>query len=513
MKKGSKLCASIVVVVCLLTIGCSSDNGSDHSDHPKIVQLRAGDFEKRRCRFFSPDGETAECGYLHVLENRNEANSRTIKIAVAILKSTGLNPEPDPVIYLSGGPGGPALVDIDFYRNATYEMRQKRDVIIFDQRGVGFSEPSLNCYSVRPDLTGQLSFEQNCYDRFKAQGVDFSGYNSTQSASDIEDLRVALGLDQINLFGVSYGTKLALHYIRDFGEHVRSAILDSVVPLEVNIYEESVVKVDNAFTVFFQACEQDAACNTAFPQLETMFYELVAGLNETPAEIALTIQGVVHDIVITGDDFISFLFQALYSERWITQLPLCIASASAGNFDPLIPFLENLYDYNRDFSQGMHLSVRCNEEVPFNRIEICQANLDNYPLIGSAFESSLAIYDTCDFWDSGIPDPLDNAPVDSNVPALILSGEFDPITPPAYGLQVAEKLSNSYAYSFSGLCHGVAFGGDCAMQMALHFLDDPVQDPFDECYDFLAGPVFETDIQVAAKRAVKNMRKPSFWIP
>ncbi|MCA9957049.1 MAG: alpha/beta fold hydrolase, partial [Anaerolineales bacterium] len=341
-------------------------------------------FESADCQFAVPAGRDVACGYLTVPENRNDvANGRTVRLHVAIFASESSNPAPDPIIYLEGGPGGDALETVPL----AFEMRfspflADHTFIMFDQRGTGYSEPSLACPELI-DLTletldDDLSIEEGqqlqldalteCHDRLVDEGVDLTAYNSAESAADVADLRVALGYDEWNLYGISYGTRLAQTIVRDYPEGIRSVILDSTYPLAANLQTETAVNADRAFSVFFAGCAADAACAEAYPDLDQVFADLVDELNANPLTINVfnLADGQSYDALIDGDTMVSLLFQALYSVELTPIMPKLIFDVRDGRTTDVVTILSSLLAQQEFSSQGMQLSVQCNEEISFS---------------------------------------------------------------------------------------------------------------------------------------------------
>ena len=255
-------------------------------------------FEPADCWFDEPQGQTVECGYLIVPEDRaNPSNDKTIQLAVARFKSDSSNPQPDPIVYLEGGPGGSPLRSYMPVFNVYFApFLEKRDLILLDQRGTGYSQPALDCREyydwalsvLDQDLSVEESEQQGnaaslaCRERLVGSGVNLAAFNSAENAADVNDLRVALGYEQLNLYGISYGTRLALTVLRDFPQGLRSVVIDSVVPLQSNLYTEIPGNGARAFELLFEACATDAACSAAYPDLRGVFFDLVDQLNDKP---------------------------------------------------------------------------------------------------------------------------------------------------------------------------------------------------------------------------------------
>ncbi len=471
------------------------------------------EFEATACEFAVPPGRDVECGFLTVPENRNDvANGRTVRLHVAVFASDSANPAPDPIIYLEGGPGGDALETVPL----VFEMRfapflADHTFIMFDQRGTGYSEPSLACPEM-VDLTldtldDDLTLEEGqaltlealteCRDRLLADDVDLTAYNSAESAADVADLRVALGYDEWNLYGISYGTRLAQTIVRDYPEGIRSVILDSSYPLAANLQTETAVNADRALSVFFAGCDADEACAAAYPDLAQVFADLVDELNAEPVSVEVfnLADGQQYDALVDGDTLVGLLFQALYSVELTPIMPKLIYDVRDGRTNDLVTILSSLLVQQEFASQGMQLSVQCNEEISFSTPgEFTPA--PNFPYLNPLFEASAVTgqfgFAVCDLWQAGQADAIENEPVTSDIPTLILAGEYDPITPPSWGESVGEQFSNSYYFEFPGVGHGASVSGDCPLGITLEFVADPTAAPDAACIADMGAPVFVT---------------------
>lgn len=478
--------------------------------HPARAQ-RSGEvprFEPDECPFEIPYGERIECGYLVVPESRSDPDGPTIRLAVAILKSYSNNPAPDPVVYLEGGPGGSALDGVDFWAGTSFQ--EKRDFILVDQRGTGYSEPSLHCpefdelYS--DTLDDLLEDEEElrlyeeaaraCHDRLVAEGINLAAYNSVESAADLADLRRVLGYEAWNLYGISYGTRLAQTIMREHPEGIRSVILDSTVALPAQAYEEGPDLAARAFGALFAGCAADPGCRTAFPDLEARFYEFVGRADEKPITVRITnpYNGKRIGMPLTGDDLLDTLFGALYDSSLIPFLPLMLNRAIQGDTRMLATYIELDLEYEAetDFSAGMYYSVECYEEVPFNDPAVATRASEAHPEL-SGFLVNDADFSVCPMWGVDEAPPLENEPVRSAIPTLVLAGEYDPITPPRWGQLAAETLANGTFYMFPGLGHGATIS-DCPERLAVAFVDNPNGKPRDICMKEMESPDFVTDL-------------------
>jgi pimeloyl-ACP methyl ester carboxylesterase len=466
-------------------------------------------FETAACPVEVPAGEAAECGYLTVPETRSGASGRTIRLAVMVLKSRTAEPEPDPVVYLEGGPGFSALGlmpdGIDWFA----PFLERRDVVLIDQRGVGFTEPRLDCPEVdaarlelfqQPDpdvlAEGQVAAALACHARLVAEGHDLGAYTSAASAADVADLVRVLGYRQVNLYGISYGTRVALLMIRDHPEVVRSAVLDSAVPPQVNDVLDIPRNIDRALEVLFAACAAEAGCAVRYPDLETRFDVLVAMLNATPARIPVTdpASGATYTLVMTGDLFVGIVFQLLYYVDAIPQLPLMIAAVEGGAYDVLVPILTQLLATLGEGDTGASFSIVCAEEIGFNSIEEAEAEAGASPRVGGYWRTDVIngvpLFAVCEGWNAPAPAVVEEAPVATDLPVLVLAGEFDPITPPAYGQVTVETMPSGTYVEFPGLGHAVTFQSPCPQGIAVAFVDAPEREPETGCVAEMTGPVF-----------------------
>lgn len=469
------------------------------------------------CWFEVPVGDTIECGLLTVPAARDAsgaaiAEAGTIDLAFAVFRTPADDARPDPIVYLEGGPGGNALQAVELVFNSRFRLyTENRDLIIFDQRGTGYSQPALTCPELSEltlemlddDLSREESLDLSrevlleCRDRLVAEGADLASFNSRESAADLDDLRQALGYDTWNLLGVSYGTRLALTAMRDYPEGIRSVVLDSAYPLEADLYQDVIYSADRAFRKLFDGCAADSDCAAAFPDLEARFYALVDKLNETPAAMPITNPATnqTYDAIFNGDGLIGLVFQMLYQTNIIPTLPVLIDQIDREDYSTLA-LLQGSLLQNLDFvSIGQQLAVQCHEEASF-RLTEARDRADIPAQLQAAFDYAatlgLAIYTVCDAWQAGAADAIENQPVSSDIPTLVLMGEYDPVTPPAYGEAVHEALPNSYLYQFPGYGHGVSLTGvGCPADMVLAFYDSPTEAPDAACIDSLSEPAFE----------------------
>jgi pimeloyl-ACP methyl ester carboxylesterase len=469
--------------------------------------LEAAAFSEKKCDFDVPLGAEAVCGTLRVPEDWDEPDSKKqVRLAVAIVHSGSRNAAPDPVVILSGGPGQGLTEGINFsYDDLVAPLLANRDVILVDQRGTGASTPSLSCHEVYGDedfeydfdeespdeeplepvswggnLTRELEGVDDCRRRLDRR-VDTSAYNTRNIARDVETLRSALGYDRWNLWGTSYGTKVALEVIREYPEGVRSAVLDSAFPPEANIYTEGPWNLERALEALFVECAAESRCDRRYPQLDEAFERVVKRLRRSPVDVVLDPEYDDYTVHVDEGGFVAAVRASLYSSTASAYLPAMIFQADKGDFYGAAYGVEAITFASPDISYGMHLAVQCTEEMsPLSQDSIDEA-VDAHPLLASYSGPSISfIREACTGW-GGDPHPLNDEPVVSNVPVLAIAGQFDPVTPPGWGRGVISRMEHGHFVEFPGMGHAVGLSEACPFQIADDFFADPRKAPDTSC--------------------------------
>jgi pimeloyl-ACP methyl ester carboxylesterase len=440
-----------------------------------------------------------------VPEDRSIPGGNQVELHVAIYKSRNPNPLPDPLFYLTGGGGGNELQNGSRYLDDGNEaILDQRNFIMFNQRGTKFTDPWLQCDHLSVfyyDLafegithteaaTREVAFMKGCWDNFVEQGINLDMYNTARNADDLNDLRIALGYDDINIYGTSYGTRYALYFMRIYGEHVRSAIIDSVFPPQIHFFSQDPVNVYKTFKNIFDQCEADAYCSQQYPNIEAVFYDLITKLNANPRYIPVS--GSPNLLPYDGIDMLSAVYYYPYLGQ-AGSVPAAIFKASKGNFediDPFIPYAKGLGGTDT-IAIGVQNSILCREEAPFDSHESLQEALSGLPPRFSQAYDTTYWSDLCEVWDVSPANPIEKEAVVSEIPTLILSGEFDPITPPHWGFLAGETLANSYYYEFPNHGHGIMRSDKCGFDIGLQFLNDPTIEPDSSCLDDISGIQFE----------------------
>ncbi len=405
----------------------------------------------------------------------------------------------DATIYLDGGPGA-ATLDLLWTSFGSLHGPQTgpRDYLVFDQRGVGLSEPSLACPELDEvelaEIAGELApgteaevvlaATADCRDRLTRAGVDLEAYNSVASANDVEAIRGLLGYDQLNLLGISYGTRLAQTYVRQYPGSVRSMVLDSIVPVEADLWSNLAAEAQGAYEQLFRGCAADPGCNEANPDLENRFFALLDRLDAEPIEVEYRnlVDGTTVPAVVDGDDVLGLVFQALYDRSAFSLVPGMVGEVEAGDHDT-VEFLGSIGVTNLPYSaSGMQLAVECNEEIAFESAADLVANAPTgpgYERLGE-LDGEATLFDICEVFGSGSAPDVEAEPVVTDVPALLLAGAYDPITRPGNADVVAANLGNHVSFLFPNEGHGIA-PTECGAELVAAFLAEPTAEPDSSC--------------------------------
>jgi pimeloyl-ACP methyl ester carboxylesterase len=442
-------------------------------------------------------GYQPECGYLVVPEDRSQPDGRMARLRVVILHSSSSDPTPYSVIYLTGGGGADTMAMMNFFMDTFgAEILESHDLIFYNQRGSRYGEPELQCpgynemrqevVSPAPD-GGMRSREERedmmidfllaCRDDLVAEGIDLAMYDTAANAADANDLRIALGYDQVDYYASSFGTTIGLALMRDYPEGIHSIVLDAVYPPQVAFYSELPVNFYNAYQQLFEACAADADCHERFPDLEVTFFQIVDELNANPR--TFTWEG--HEVTYDGGMFMDTVMIQMYSSDMGGALAT-IEMGSEGEFQIVENLAPGIMDLSTDFiNWGAYYNWDCRDEVPFESYENYAALTADLPPQMAAYYTPSLQFDLCEQWGVEPADALANEPVVSDVPALLFAGGIDPLTPARWAEDAAETLSNGHLYVFPGYGHGVTRQSPCALRMILEFFEDPTAAPDSTC--------------------------------
>ncbi|HEU0275505.1 MAG TPA: alpha/beta hydrolase [Candidatus Udaeobacter sp.] len=436
------------------------------------------------------------CGKLTVFENRQTRTGRTISLNIVVLPAFDQKNKAEPLFDLAGGPGASSTAAADFYAGPGREYRRRHDVVLVDQRGTGESNRLALPQNKTPQYyLSEMYPVEHVREMRQAleQRADLTKYTTSIAMDDLDDVRAWLGYDRIDLFGMSYGTRAALVYLRQHPEHVRSAILLGVAPTDLKMPLHHAESGARAIDLLFGECERDAECRTAFPQICDDWANVLTQLERQPARLEYRSPGNAAPTIveIQRGVFAEKVRNWLYRRDQAAQIPFIIHRSANGD---LGPFLQQAIGPSiPDFvADGMYLSVTCAEDVPFIKPEEA-AKLT----VGNPFGNYRVFQQTraCGMWPRGeIPEDFFQ-PVSSNTPVLIFSGNMDPVTPPSYGEEVAKHLPNSRHIVISEAGHGVDGLNDpgCIDRIAVEFLDKGDAKNLDvSCVQKMTRPPFVT---------------------
>ena len=426
--------------------------------------------------------EKVRCGTFEVFEDRIAKSGRKIALKIIVFpatgQATGQNRAADPLVYIPGGPGSSATEDAPFVAREFAKIREHRDLVFVDQRGTGGSNP-LNCDFFKPaDLRSYLGEYfpledvRKCREQLEPK-ANLKLYTTPIAMDDLDDVRAALGYNQINIIGGSYGTRAAQVYLKLHETRVRALILHGVSPTNQFMPRDFPQHTERALNGVMADCVADEACRVAFPKLGAEAKSVLERLLRGPVEVELKREKAGDSIRInlSRDLVAEAIRYMLYQPGAASRIPLFIHLAAQGNFTPLA---EAAISYRQQIvatgSNGMYLSVTCAEDLPLIKPGEGERNGVNTFLGDYRLRQQRA---ACALWSRAkIPSNYPE-PARSDVPALILTGQWDPVTPPIYGDTAAKYLSHSLhvivpqgGHGFNGLN-----GLDCIDNLIVSFID------------------------------------------
>jgi pimeloyl-ACP methyl ester carboxylesterase len=507
------------VVVALLAVGAAGCT----TKKDELKPASKASFASAPCPTpYYPDaperrpGPEVSCGYLTVPENRAQPDGRQIKIAVARLKAASAQPKPDPVVWLTGGPGSTGLLAVD--EVVKLKLNADRDFIFPDQRGTFHDDPFLSCPefdAATHEAVGLVTSDpatrrrrteavRACRTRLAGAGYDLSAYNTTENAADIADLRTALGLKEWNVYGVSYGTDLALQMVRDHPQGIRSLALDSLAPPQINNVEGLWPAAASSYKAMFDACEAQPACNTTYPNLRAEFTATVARLDREPLTVQVPAAAATPATTVVFDGYqAASVLDALTlfpAAAVFPAVPAMLHALAAGDGLPMAKVLLALLNPPGFNGWGLFWGVFCREQAGFTDPQSVQAAakaaLPDFPdrVLSTLPEQDYLsrVFDDCATWDVGRADPRVRTPARSDVPTLLMNGTFDGTTPAASAAAAAKTLPHSRTLLFPGLGHDIVGQSECAQTVTAAFLDQPSGGYDTSCVDKITVLPFTT---------------------
>ena len=442
------------------------------------------------------DGIKAQinCGKLQVPENYNKPSDAQISINFVVLPAIDNSDNKTPLMFLAGGPGQAAAELASNLHSVFNEVRKTRDLILVDQRGTGGSHP-LQCEDALEQdiytITPEEFSEQDIKDCLATFTGDLSQYNSENAIRDFDAVRIALGHQQINIYGGSYGTRAGLVYMRMFPESLRSVVLDSVGPIEVPIglFGRSSAR---SFNLLLENCQKELSCRTAYPELEQEFNKVMARLKQSPAEVSIAHPrlGTQTKFVISQAKLLGTLRMQLYSVATRSLVPLVIHQAYLGNYMTLAGLVAQS-EGGQGIYLGLLFNIACNEDYP--RISTTDYEQDADNDFGGE-DAHFGFKMVCPIWPQYRPSEAFYQAVTADIPTLILSGNLDPVTPPSNGEYSAKSLPNNHHIIVENAAHTVAMS-TCASDIINEFLTSLKPKDLDEsCLDDVPKESFMTNL-------------------
>jgi len=436
----------------------------------------------------------AQCTRMSVPEDYAHPEGRKIQLAIAWLPARN-DAAPDPVFMLAGGPGQSALESYPGIAPAFDETLKKRNVILVDQRGTGASNP-LACEDKRGDKSSVEQqaadnstvavrrFTENCRDSLAAR-ADLRFYTTSEAIRDLDAVRAAIGAAQIDMVGISYGTRVAQHYARRYPTHTRAVVLDSVAPNELILGNDFARNLDDALAMTFKQCGKTPQCAERMGDPRANLAALLAQLKAAPVPVS-------YRDPMTGEDKQENLTRGhlalvarmyAYLPMLAGSLPLTLAEAKKGHYEPLMAQAKIVSgSLGETMTAGMQLSVICSEDGDGLKADPAYAD----SVLGNELIDTLRTQ--CAVWPHGQRPADFHEPLKSDLPILVLEGEFDPVTPPRYGEQVVRNLSHGRLLILRGQGHNVIPIG-CMPKLMARFLDTADAKALDtHCLDNLPNP-------------------------
>jgi pimeloyl-ACP methyl ester carboxylesterase len=433
---------------------------------------------------FSADTLEAQCARFEVPEDRSRPQGRKLALNLAWLPPTQeADAEPDPVFFLAGGPGQAAIETYPTLEPAFAEVRKHRGIVLLDQRGTGKSNV-LSC-DLGEDATEAAAMEAvaaRCL-RTLSRKADLTRYTTTDAVADLDAVRVAIGAAQLNLVGVSYGTRVAQQYAMRHPQHTRSIVLDSVVPNTLLLGNIFARNLDDALALQFALCSKAQACRGKLGDPRVELDALLAKLRAAPLRVRYrdASSGEFREDTLKADTVAGLVRMYAYMPAAGALLPKLIHEANQGRPENLMALAQMMGGDLKDaMAMGMQLSVVCSED---GDSMVARAE-DADTVLGNSLSEGMATM--CKAWPKGRVPADFHQPLATRVPALVLEGEFDPVTPPRYGEEVVKSLPNGRLLVLRGQGHNV-IGAGCMPKLFTQFIEKADAKSLDaKCLDNLA---------------------------
>ncbi|MBK9425830.1 MAG: alpha/beta fold hydrolase [Bacteroidetes bacterium] len=450
----------------------------------------------KRCNTNDLDS-TVLCGKLSVFENRQTNSGRKIDLNIMVIPAVHNNQANAPVFFFDGGPGVAATKNATFFSDSVNLYRLEHDIVLIDVRGTGESNP-LHCRQLqfKEGLQQQFvemypkQYVKECFDSLSAI-ADLTQYNTTNMAIDIEEIRIWLGYEKINIFGLSFGGRLAQVYMKMFSASVENCVLWSPTTTYSRMPLYHAKYADASLKKLFDDCKTDSLCNLTFPDLQSEFNELAIRGKKGPFVFEnINQQGETLYITIPWHAFHTKIRSLMYMPFGLRQIPYIIHQSYLGNWKPFISLFTGESSYDDFIAEGLYLCVTCTEDVPF----ISKRDADS--LASGTFMGDYRIQqqtDACKLWTRGSVTDNFFDPLKSTIPTLVFSGYFDPVTPPSIAEQIVQGLPNGFHISIRTMSHtsdGLSHP-ECFDKMVVEFFKNPKIKPNCDCIEQMLPDEFK----------------------
>ena len=457
--------------------------------------VRRSAWQQTDCNVFQikTEGRDVECGFVTVPRRHTDPTGPAIRLATVIIKSDAEKRAPEPLFIAQGGPGGSSIKSFAQLLVSSPQLRpaRNRDLVLWDQRGTFFSRPALLCPEVSKAELEAMTDTKNlsetekdelqrdgyraCGERLAREVGDLSAFNTVENANDVDAIRQALDYGRIAFYGVSYGTELGQYLMRQHPAILHAMVLDAVVPTQFNLMTQVGSVKQRIAQKYFQGCEREAACKEAYPDLAKRLLALLDRFDREPAKLTIRDPknpGKTLMVKLSGEVLADALYQALYIRDVRPLIPYIIDRADQGDFTFISGLLLPLQLDNHDHAIGMYTAVVCTERGDSDPSVIRTSGF-NPRLVRTELKGAQEMIAVCKDWNVELLPREVLEPVKSDVPTLLLSGDFDPITPPNFATQIAPGLSRAQHVTFPRGAHGQAFDSSCANGIIESFLNNP----------------------------------------
>lgn len=450
--------------------------------------------------------DRVDCGLVAVPLRHAEPGGRQIAIAFARVRAARPSAA-DPILLLAGGPGEKLVAGVGglLRGSPVGALATDRDLLLIDQRGVGRSRPALECGPAVPGMMGAsgptperaesevaayVGLLQLCAQRLRRAGNDLGAYNTLENVRDLDLVRQALGYAQVNIFGTSYGARLAQQALRGEPAWVRSVALSSPVPAEENFVEDGASSFAGALQRTFALCAASARCRGRYPDLSARLERAMRRLVAEPAEVRLRDPrtGRRVGVPLSASTAAGVLFVLYYAPEGPAVVPRVVDALADGRYQSLAPLFEGVSEAaTGSISLGMQYSFLCQEEAAYTSPQRVRSRARSLPLAARLLAADSPVigrplFAACAAWGLGRASADTFAPVRSAVPALVVTGQLDQITPPRYGAVVAAQLGTSTLVEVPGVGHSpLLAAGPCGVRILREFVADPARSPSTAC--------------------------------